>query len=426
VAFLLSFNRTGRIGLAAMENSAAAGDLERLSELIGAIYDCAVDPGRWDKTLGAMCDLLDCTNGVLYLAEFPSEDHRLQKIVGIDSYWAERLGRHGPDIAELHSAITDYYTRPLNLPFVCSRDIAADVWCANGYYREWAKPQGIVDVIDTILMRQPHRFASCALGRHESFGLIGEREIMLARLIAPHLRRAVTISDLIDMKTVERDALGATFDALAVGVVLVAEDSLVIHANRAAERLFARAGPVRCVDGRIGGGSAEDTERLRRTIGAAVRGDAEIGTAGLGMALGGGGDIATVHVLPLARGDLRVRLMPGAAAALFVASGAPSAAGRLTAVAEAYGLTPAETRLLERLAAGETIDEAAESLDIARTTAKTHLARVLSKTGSRRQTDLLGLVHRLMPAVMVTDDRMDGREEAANIARNSTARRSFY
>ena len=63
--------------------------------------------------------------------------------------------------------------------------------------------------------------------------------------------------------------------------------------------------------------------------------------------------------------------------------------------------------LLERLAAGETIDKAAKSLDIARTTVKTHLARLLSKTGSRRQTDLLGLVHRLVPAVMPTDEQVD-------------------
>ena len=87
-----------------MDTSAAAGDLERLSELIGAIYDCAVDPGRWDRTLSAMCDLLDCANGVLYVAEFPGEDHRLHKMVGIDSRWAERLGGHGPDIAALQAA----------------------------------------------------------------------------------------------------------------------------------------------------------------------------------------------------------------------------------------------------------------------------------------------------------------------------------
>jgi DNA-binding CsgD family transcriptional regulator len=38
---------------------------------------------------------------------------------------------------------------------------------------------------------------------------------------------------------------------------------------------------------------------------------------------------------------------------------------------------------------GEDIAEAAAALNIAVTTTKTHIARLLSKTGSRRQTGLL-------------------------------------
>jgi DNA-binding CsgD family transcriptional regulator/PAS domain-containing protein len=388
-----------------MNKSMPSHDAARLSDLIGAIYDCAIDPDRWDATLDGIRDLLDCANGVLYVAEIPSQAHRLERMVGIEPCWAERLDRHGPDVAELHSIVEDFYTRPLDEPFVCSRDIPREVWHANGYYREWAKPQGIVDVIDTILMRRPDRVASCALGRHESAGVIGEREIMLTRLIAPHLRRAVTISDLIDMKSLEGDALAATLDTLAVGVILVSEDGTVVHANRAAERMFVSASPVRSVRGHVSTYNAETTERLLQTIAVAARGETAIGAAGIGMALDCGDAVATAHVLPLTRGNLRTRLMPRAAAAVFVTSDGRPTLRRLEAVAEAYGLTRSETRFLERLVLGETVDDAAASLSVARTTAKTHLARVLSKTGSRRQADLLTLVHRLVPAVAITDER---------------------
>jgi DNA-binding CsgD family transcriptional regulator len=386
-----------------MNKNVPSHDARRLSDLIGAIYDCAIDPGRWDQTLDDIRDLLGCANGVLYVAETPSQDHRMVTMVGIEPYWAERLDGHGTDVAELHTAVADFYTRPLDEPFVCSRDIPETVWRANGYYREWAEPQGIIDVIDTILMRRPDRVASCALGRHESIGLISEREVMLTRLIAPHLRRAITISDLIDMKRLETDALGATLDALAVGVILVAEDGAVVHANRAAERMFGKAGPIRSVRGHIGAGNPQATERLLRTIAVAAHGEAAIGAAGIGMALDCDDAVATAHILPLAYGDLRTRLMPHAAAAVFVASEERPVVNGLSAIAEAYGLTRSETRLLDRIVRGESLDEAATALNVAKTTSRTHMARILAKTGTRRQTALLALVHKLAPALQSAD-----------------------
>lgn len=32
----------------------------RLSELIGEIYDCALDPGRWEPTLAEVAETFDC------------------------------------------------------------------------------------------------------------------------------------------------------------------------------------------------------------------------------------------------------------------------------------------------------------------------------------------------------------------------------
>ena len=94
------------------------------------------------------------------------------------------------------------------------------------------------------------------------------------------------------------------------------------------------------------------TDRLRRVIAVAGSDEPRIGAAGVGIALRGQGDeLATAHILPLARGKIRTRLLPRAVAAVFVASGLQLPFGRLEVVAEAFGLTPAETRLLERLSA---------------------------------------------------------------------------
>lgn len=383
-----------------MPHNPTADETEQLSDLIGAIYDCVVDPDRWDATLDGMRRLMDCANVVLYVVDPTSGAHRLNRMVGISPEWAARLPSHENDLAELHAEVADFYTRPLDEPFVCHQDIKTEHWLANGYYRDWAKPQGIVDVIDTILIRKPERVASCALCRHERVGLITERETRLARLIAPHIRRAVTVSDMLDMRSLTSNALTGTLDAIAVGIILVDGDGSVVHANRTAHRMFEAGEPVRAVGGCLQAADAETTARLREVIARATEHEAGIAAAGIGMALSAGDDaIATAHILPLAAGDVRTRLFPRAVAGVFVSTNAPPAVGALDAVAEAYHLTPSEARLLGRLILGEGTTEAAAALDIAVSTAKTHIARLLAKTGSRRQTDLLALVNRLTPAV---------------------------
>jgi DNA-binding CsgD family transcriptional regulator len=271
-------------------------------------------------------------------------------------------------------------------------------------------------------MPGPDRYAEVTLGRHKGFGLIGDREVRLLRLLAPHLRRAVIISDLIDMKSIEAEALDGTLDTLAVGILLVAEDGAILHANRAAASMLDRERPIAATLGKIRAGDLYTTDRLRSTIALAARNEGGIGASGIGIALSGPtGDVATAHVLPLARGDLRTRLMPRAAAAVFVASDLRLPLARLDAIAEAFGLTPAETRLLERLVRGDSIADAAAAMNVAMTTAKTHRSRLLAKTGMRRQTSLISLVHRLLPPIGAADTGPADVDDAA--AFDKTARR---
>ena len=125
-----------------------------------------------------------------------------------------------------------------------------------------------------------------------------------------------------------------------------------------------------------------------------------MGATGIGVPIGSAAsEPVLAHVLPLAQGDLRTRLMPQATAAVFITGPHTRASFDVDALAHAYGLTPAEARVLEQLLAGVTLGEAAEALDISLTTVKTHLSRIFSKTGVSRQADLVALTHRLAPPV---------------------------
>ena len=57
-----------------------------------------------------------------------------------------------------------------------------------------------------------------------------------------------------------------------------------------------------------------------------------------------------------------------------------------------FNLTKAETALAMELANGLSLEEAAENLNIRRNTARAHLRSIFSKTGVRRQTELVRIL----------------------------------
>ena len=109
------------------------------------------------------------------------------------------------------------------------------------------------------------------------------------------------------------------------------------------------------------------------------------------------------HIVPLA-GRLRDRTgARHATVAMFV-----QAVGELQPLSgevlgKLYGLTQAETRLIGLLATDLTLEEAAASLGVARTTARTHLRHIFDKTGTKRQSELMKLVLSALPPPAIAE-----------------------
>jgi hypothetical protein len=63
----------------------AVSSYQAFSDLIGSIYDCALDPSRWDQTLAEVRDALDCQGLMLTLTDMRYDRLLLQKSVGVGS-----------------------------------------------------------------------------------------------------------------------------------------------------------------------------------------------------------------------------------------------------------------------------------------------------------------------------------------------------
>ena len=71
---------------------------QALSELIGSIYDCALDPSRWEQTLAGVRDALDCHVLALHLTDVRHHRFLLTKTVGIEPYLTERASKYLPEM----------------------------------------------------------------------------------------------------------------------------------------------------------------------------------------------------------------------------------------------------------------------------------------------------------------------------------------
>jgi DNA-binding CsgD family transcriptional regulator/PAS domain-containing protein len=372
---------------------------ERFSDLIGMIYDCALEPDCWSRTIAEICQTIDCMSGLMLLIDLQrSSQHRLAYAWGMKPDWERRFLSHSDLLSGFYQRAFSRTMCPDGEPQVLSSLVVGSR--ARSVYAELTLNEGISEAMQTVVLRQSKRLAVLGVNRHESARPLADNERAIIRLLVPHIRRAVTISDVLDIRKLETHTLTATLDSFSTGVVVVGDRGRILHANGSARSMFSAAGPVADSSGFLKAHDADAHRELANAIAVAQRNEAAIGAAGIGVALGAsGGEPSIAHVLPLTGGDLRTRLVPQATAAVFITQAEAKPAANLQAVADNFDLTPAEARVLEHLAGGATVAETAQDLGISLNTAKTHLARIFSKTGAARQADLIALVNRLVPPI---------------------------
>ena len=327
---------------------------QAFSDLIGSIYDCALDPFRWERTLADIKDALDCHGITLTLSDLRYDRLLLQKAAGLEASALEQLPKYAPEMhARLRDALASWPS--LDEPHVVSRHFSPAYIETSPYFQEWARATGTVDTMALFLMHTPLHLAGLYLGRNVRQGLITDREIELGKLLLPHLRRAVTISNVLDIRTIVGERMAEALDALRCAVLLINEHGTILHANHSAEHMLDEGDPVHSAKGTLHATAPSAASELRSAIALAAGNEAGIGKTGLAIRLTEP-DVPPLfaHVLPLTGSNFRTRLQPAAVAAVFIGA-PPHAQDGADALAAALGLTPAENRLLASLFAGRTL-----------------------------------------------------------------------
>jgi DNA-binding CsgD family transcriptional regulator len=371
---------------------ATAPSVAQLSELIGSIYDRAVDPAAWDDTLARMRTFLGAGNAALGLFDLRTKQPLISYFENIPDYPLANIERWGREIIGLWGGPEVILALPMSEPAILSRVNPSAGKGANSY-RDAFVSAGYVDAMALGLARDNHVIGSCIFGRTKSDGWFREEEIALARLLAPHAQRAISFSRMFELATLRANAFEAALDAAAVPTILVSDQAELIHANAAGHEELDRGESLRLQGNRIRTADLAHQVGLSRALETA-RDRPDCHPDHLNLDLDGGN--RQLKFLPLPLGTVRGTLAPSAAAAICLSGPVPSPPRDDSATAKLliarHGLTRSEAAVALEVAKGDGRAAAAARLGIRDNTVRTHLSSIFHKLDINRQAQLVRLI----------------------------------
>lgn len=388
----------------------AATDNSKLLEAIGTLYDCVAEPDRWQAALGQITEMTDSVLTMLAVMDPARKTARFSAVHG-DPIVLEPLvstyAAHVPFYSILPKFELDV---PLDFDALCNLygPDGRDVWYASRTYTEWMQPNRFRTGFNLAVMKRNEFVGALTTITHDDMPATPASKARLAQL-APHIRRAVSITDLFEVERRRSRIFQEVIDNLAHPVLIVTGDMRLLYANTAAEVLLRDEAFIRQTEGRLTIAYAQAQASIAHAVELGNRDEVLLGTVGIGVPLVKTDRPSIVHVLPLAQRHHAV-MSPQATAAIFIATPGTNPIPAIEAIAALFGLTAAEKRVAALAAEGMTRNEIARASGVSDHTVKTQLGVVYDKTGTRDQRQLQLLMRELTPPIRT--GQPEGYDEA--------------
>ena len=357
------------------------------TDLIAAIYDASIDPTGWDAVVKRIAEATKSIGGGLVTHRVDSA--QLTSICNVDPFYAKAYVENyhkisplaavawsiGPGEVRTHSYITQ-----------------TDSYKASAFFNEWARPQGWADIIAIGMSRTRIAARHLRLPRSRDAVWVEPAQWRLLETLAPHLKRAASVQELLFRAKATTESLGKAVAAAGFAVFLLTEDCRVLFANAKAEDLIRRKIGLFSERGHLAAATPVLTARLHALAREGTqprRGSGDIGGT-LELSHGEKCLPLIAHVFPLAANRaVSIFDIETAAAAVFVVDQTAEFGAQIQRFATKFELTAAEARVLVEIISGNGLVPAAARLRVSKATARTHAARIFAKTGTERQTELI-------------------------------------
>jgi DNA-binding CsgD family transcriptional regulator len=391
---------------------------QRLSRLMLLLYEGASTPERLQVFLSELAGEMNAGGAAF-------RDHVFDRSDNVNLKDASLFVSVGYSEEALREYSEYFHTKDIHVQRVLERCRTAQVGVSQALatdaelhktelYNDYQKRFDIGPIIWGKLVEKPDHVSGVSFSRLEGQPLFDMPELELVTALVPHMRQALHLSRTLRNLEASNAMLEQSLEEMEIAICMVRQDGSVLRSTRGAEHVFATRDGVWLHKGRLRTAADREQRALDALIAGACRTGANAGLDG------------AMRVQSRAAGDARVRswtspsggamllsrkpplrplqvvvspfcsgtLLDEPQATALIQFSDPSAAlrSRAAVLRALYDLTPTESRLADLLLQGFEVREAADRLGTTLATARFHLKRVLAKTGTRRQVELMRLM----------------------------------
>lgn len=377
-----------------MKKTATRIELDVAMNLVARLYEAAIAPGEWTAFLDAFADAVQGGGSGIWLQDYANGKARMDQASNAFAAYA----RWAPGFLESYG---EYYA-------------AKNVWACNAnrfpvgsaltsemlfpdedlpsteYYADWLRPQGLRYALGGPLHRDGTLEVHFSCLRAKELGPFDASHQQLHRLLMPHLKRALGLHLRLCHQRAQEIGILQALDAMPTPVWVLDQNGAVCFANAAGMAIDAmRDGIWIDQKGKPHADTPADANALRRLIANAI-------------SVSQGRELSCVPPIAVQRKRSSYPLYVGiyplrtssetAGTALFINDPATSPRLPTEAIRAVFQLTEAEAKLAIAISEGSSLSEYCELNGVSLNTVKTHMKRLLGKTGARNQSALVRLV----------------------------------
>lgn len=360
--------------------------LEAYDRLLSALYEASQDSHAWSEALQLIQQVF-ATNYVTLILKVP-EHNEMGLMVAVGDIEGAGTIRYFP----YQQTATPFVNQLADKVFTVDDIMSDQEWRESSYRRHWCAQHDAYHVMGVDISTPEAGRLRFRLTRPEAAPPFDAEDRRRCEMLLPHLRRALIIHNMLDRSESMGSLYSQAIDRLSIATIIVDESGKVIDRNPFASEVLGSGDGLKVVGGRLEAFYPSDNKELRRLIRQAFADDDQGGTPKVPEAMSitrPSGEVSLGVVVEPIPGSTWAAGKGQPAAMIYVRDAVGPSQASSEVARKLFGLTPAETGLSMQLANGLSLEEAAEELGIRRNTARAHLRSIFSKTGVRRQTELV-------------------------------------
>jgi len=361
-------------------------------ELVDLIYKAAGDPAGWSALLYRLAQVFGSNGISVHHHQIPSQESSFSGDWNIDpASISDYVNYYG-----LRNIWSSFRRRLFFAGSVNASQMMCpeEVFQQSEYYNDFLRRYDLFHCLVATLRDDEAAFSNLTIFRPKNAERFEDDESQLLRLLVPHLVRAFQLHDRIQGLENKANLLEEALNQVQAAIVLIDSCGRALFVNGQAGALFQQQRYIRLTPNGIRVAIPSEHKQLAGLIQSAIE-------TGARRSCHPGG------TMNLSRGasqrPLQVLVSPLRSEAVFLGKARPVAIIFITdperksstapeTLQRLYSLTPAESRLAQLLASGNTLKETSEQLGVAMSTVRSQLKSLFAKTNTNRQSELMRLL----------------------------------